>query len=444
MFIQSQQNQDNAFGDFGRSLKKSIRKVVSAPVKAVAKVATVVTKPVVRVATGVTRPFIRSAIGIARKNPLAMVGGAILGPTGAIIGSVATKMTGASVNQGSEPVAVPDGPLVTIYAPDGSEGQIPSNYIVNGIYTADGVTWTTTAPKTVKIYSAYGDIAEVPEAMLTNGQYKDQDGNIWTTTVTVPQQIAASLAPSVSSVTTPTPAYAPDTTVAQKIADSLTPVVSVPQGQVVVPAQAVSYDGPLVTMYSSDGRVGEIPSNYIVNGQYLEDGVLWTTIPPAPKEEPLVTMYAPDGTEGQIPSNYVVNGKYTEDGVTWTIAPEKEGSNMISSASGKTIWQRIIESLASSGKSLSGIGEEDDTVSMLDRLTKQVEKGKAIATAGRKLVSAAKGKKNVPAATPALLDRPAGTQSMLGLPPAVVYGGATVSIAGLGYILYKLRKGKKR
>ena len=75
----------------------------------------------------------------------------------------------------------------------------------------------------------------------------------------------------------------PDTTVTQKIVDSLIPAP-------LVPAQAVQVQ--MTRIYAPDGSEGEIESDQIVNGQYTEDGVVWSTTRPKPKVQNIID--APD------------------------------------------------------------------------------------------------------------------------------------------------------
>ncbi len=35
----------------------------------------------------------------------------------------------------------------------------------------------------------------------------------------------------------------------------------------------------IITVYAADGSIGEIAEKELVNGQYVEDGILWTTCP---------------------------------------------------------------------------------------------------------------------------------------------------------------------
>lgn len=514
MYVQNEQNNDNTFGDFGRSLRKTISRAVSAPVKAVAKVATVVAKPVVsvakpvaRAATSITkpiaRPIFRKVIKPVVKNPMVKVAASLMSPAAALVAVPSLLVDIRSANRqaanaasGGE-VQVPDGPLVSIYAPDGSEGQIPSNYIVwqplvnrsdksVGTYTEDGVVWTTTAPPVAqqiatslapsvyptKTGQVWGYNSVTGEKTLgwkqADGTIKTGDGIVLLASdTTVPQKIADSLIPALIP--------APGTTVTQQIANALTPAP-------IVPVQAVQVS--MTRIFAPDGSEGEIESNQIVNGTYVEDGVIWSTTRPQQQQKAqaqvtqvkMVTIYAPDGSVGEIESDQVVNGKYTEDGVTWTTtAPVlKEGSSMRTSeteeAKTLTFWQKILAALASGG-SLSGLGE-DPTVSQgidvitgepagaspssstsffsvdsLTKLTNKVAKVKAQAKAARKLKDVVMGKKSSPASVPALSDRSGqgqGSGGLLGLPPAVVYGGATVSVAGLVYLLVKRRGKKKR
>lgn len=473
----------NGLGDFGKiSIKKIVKgatSTVRAVAKPVAKVGRIVAKPVAKVGIIAARPITKVGKIVAKpvvriaKSPMAKIAASILSPAAALVAIpslvVDVKSAQRQAANAASQMQEPDGPPVRIYLPDGSEAEIPSNYIVNGTYTENGVVWSTKPPKMVKIYSPYGETAEISEGLLVNGRYKDQAGNIWSTNY---------FAPSVS--------VAP-TDVAQKVADSLTPTPVV--------------DGPLVKVYSPDGMEGEIPSNYVVNGQYTEDGVTWTTTPPStalqvqatpalpepvasmvpagmmvtppagtsvpdmiatslqhqqelvPQEEvEYVTVYAPDGTEAEIARNELINGAYVEDGIVWSTTPPKnlqeqyqedQDMNQDMNETGLTVWERIVSALSEYGpeKNLRGFGEtEDETLSLIDRLTKQVQKGKAYATAGRKLVTAVKGKKSAPAPAVEVPERAAST----GIPPAFVYGAAAVGVAGLGYALIKRIKSRKR
>jgi hypothetical protein len=83
------------------------------------------------------------------------------------------------------------------------------------------------------------------------------------------------------------------------------------------------------------------------------------------------------------------------------------------------------------------------SVDNLTKLTSKAAKVKAQTKAARKLKDVVMGKKSAPASVPALSPGRSGSESSLfGLPPAVVYGGATVTVAGLAFALYKIRKGK--
>ncbi len=410
-FFQRPGSDDGTMGDFGRSWRKTIRNVVKAPVKVV----TAVTKPVVKITSSVVKP-IASVAGKIVPRQITNITKAItkpvirsvVKPAAAIISSpFQTKKSEASVE-----VAI-EAPSVTLYAPDGTEATLPGNLVVNGKYTENGVTWSTTKPAMVKIYSVYGDVAEIPETLIVSGKYTDQDGNVWTTTPTVAQQVASTLTPAAGSVAPVTPV---DASIAQKIAETLSAgpavVSSTPVPQITVTPQTVT--------------------------QQIANALAPVTIEPVVPEGPMVTIYAPDGTEGEVPSNYIVNGTYTEDGIMWsTTKPEYEDEEVVP----QSFWQKFLAALKG-GNSLSGLGE-DDTVSMLERLTKQVEKGKAMATSARKLVGAVKGPKGSSSAAPAPapMER-TDDNTILGLPPAVVYGGATVTVAGLAYALYRMRQNK--
>jgi hypothetical protein len=175
-------------------------------------------------------------------------------------GAAASAAPNAFVPVGIAVAQVAEGPLVSIYLPDGSEAEIPSNYITNGIYVEDGVTWSSTPPKQITIYSPFNDEAVVPEGLLKNGQYIDEQGFTWTQTR---QQINN------------------------------------------------------VTIYTANGDEAEIPSVYVKNGQYVEDGIKWSTTPPK-----TVKIYSEFGDVAEVYEFMLTNGKYKDDeGYVWTTTP---------------------------------------------------------------------------------------------------------------------------
>jgi hypothetical protein len=151
--------QDGLSG-LGRSFKSAVKKLnpVAVAKKTVAVVQKVnpvaVAKKTVAVTKKVTVATVinptRAMMTTASPKSLLTAGrrGGIMGVLGTAVSAVRPSKP-EQAEQVVEPASVMDGPLVNIYATDGSEGQIPNNYLVNGTFTDEtGMVWSTKNPAT--------------------------------------------------------------------------------------------------------------------------------------------------------------------------------------------------------------------------------------------------------------------------------------------------------
>ena len=425
------------FGDFGFS----VGRVLSAPVRAVSSAVSTVTSPVTNVVRSVvspvisagqaiTQPVVRTVMNVGQSagqavlkagskvNPMVRAA-AVFNPFTAIPAatSLAVDYTRArrSIQQANDAIAagggmVPDGPFVTVYSADGSQAQIPENYLSNGKYMEAGTTWSIEPPKMVTIYSAYGDQAEVPESLVTMGKYTDAEGYTWS--IVPPANENASVGERVAAAMIP--AEEPS---------GLSPAAPAEMQ----PAQEVR----MATVYAADGSVGQVEENLIVNGQYTEDGVLWTTAPQAVSEDGSQTWW-----QKIVTALRASNERYGLSGIG-------EDISMAPGADLSSVWDNPENQAAM--KALSAQAPGGDTASMLDRLASTVTRVKATATSARRVVQAVKGKKSAPAAAGGAggADRGDSSSSIMGLPTPVVIGAGVVLLGGATYLVVKKMSAKR-
>jgi len=168
--------QDGLSG-LGRSFKKAVKRFN--PVAATKAAISNVVKPVIKAAVTVTKKTVinptMAVMTTASPKALLTAGrqGGVKRVLGTAISSVKPSKPGTAV---TVEATVMDGPLVNIYAPNGSEGQIPNNYLTNGTFTDEtGMVWSTTPLK--------GATAEPTATMEIPARFSPQvDRQVWTQT----------------------------------------------------------------------------------------------------------------------------------------------------------------------------------------------------------------------------------------------------------------------
>lgn len=133
---------------------KAAPKIIAKPQTALTLTRNKIIKPVVGSAILITKRTVinptRAAMTTASPKALLTAGrqGGIAAVLGTAVSSLQSPKSSAAEGQQVQ-TSIMDGPLVTIYATDGSEGQIPNNYLnANGTYTDEttGMVWSTKNP----------------------------------------------------------------------------------------------------------------------------------------------------------------------------------------------------------------------------------------------------------------------------------------------------------